>query len=46
MDPTLHCKMMGHLFNRAGAGCASQKNRQLLEIAVNIETGAKLSETI
>ena len=25
MDPTLHYKMMGHSLNRAGAGCATQK---------------------
>ena len=46
VDPTLHCKMVGHLLNRAGAECTENRNRQLSDLVVNIETGAKLTETI
>ena len=40
MDPILHYKKMGHLFNRA------DRNRQLSELVVIIDTGAELSATI
>ena len=46
MDPTLHCRMMGDLLNRAAAGCAkTERNRQLSELVMFVETGAELSES-
>ena len=46
-DPTLHHKMMGHLLNsNRRQMCKTERNRHLSELVVNIETGAKLNETI
>ena len=48
MDPTLRHKKMGLLFNRAGNVCVEQKTEtyNCRNWFVNIETGAKLRETL
>ena len=45
MDPTLHCKMMGHPLTRASTGRAAQK-QTIVNIGREYRDGcAKLSET-
>ena len=48
MDPTLHYKTMADMLNQADVGGAEQKTEtdKCQNSVANIETGAKLSETI